>query len=116
MPDRQALVSLASFLGGSFLGGRLGDNPSSRLYPRFLRSAHGGPKSRGWLTMATLIQAGFTLAASLCALYARESGFTGNRAEPSWTNALGFLTLAFASASMGLQALIGTRLGSPFAT
>jgi len=101
MPDRQALVSLASFLGGSFLG-RVGD--------RF------GAKSRGWLALGTLLQAGLTMAASLCALYAHEDGFADSRGDPSWTDTKGFLALAFASASMGLQALLGTRIGAHFAT
>lgn len=101
MPDRQALVSLVSFLGGSFLG-RVGD--------RY------GAKSRGWLAFGTLIQAGLTMASALCAIYAHQSGVTDSRADPSWTDALGFLALAFASASMGLQALLGTRIGAHFAT
>lgn len=102
MPDRQALVSLLSFLGGSFLGGRIGD----RI----------GSKSRGWLALGTLLQSGLTLSASLCALYSSQSGFSDSRADPSWTNTLGFLALGFASASMGLQALIGTRIGAHLAT
>lgn len=101
MPDRQAIVSLFSFLGGSFLG-RIGD--------RY------GAKSRGWLAFGTLLQAGLTMAASLCALRAHQSGLASSRAEPSWTDTLGFLALAFASASMGLQALLGTRIGAHFAT
>jgi hypothetical protein len=106
IPDRQALVSLISFLGGSFLG-RLGDRPI----------LGGKGKSRGWLSLATLIQAGLTLASALCALTAHESGLAGlTRAELSWTDTRGFLALAFSSASMGLQALIGTKLGSHFAT
>ncbi|KAF8317380.1 hypothetical protein DL93DRAFT_2077004 [Clavulina sp. PMI_390] len=101
MPDRQALASLSSFLGGSFFG-RLGDRYN--------------PKTRGWLSFATLMQAGLTMAAALCAWKAHQSGFTSSRADPSWTDAYGFLALAFASASMGLQAQVGTRMGSQFAT
>lgn len=101
MPDRQALVSLFAFLGGSFLG-RIGD--------RF------GAKSRGWLAFGTLLQAGLTMAGALCALYAHQSGLSDSRAEPSWTDARGILALAFISASMGLQALLGTRIGAHFAT
>lgn len=101
IPDRQALVSLASFLGGSFLG-RIGD--------RY------GAKSRGWLAFGTLLQAGLTMAAALCAWRAHQSGLSTSRADPSWTDTLGFLALAFASASMGLKALLGTRIGAHFAT
>lgn len=101
MPDRQALTSLCSFLIGSFLG-RIGDKY--------------GAKSRGWLAIGTLLQAALTLAASLCAIYAHQSGLTDSRDEASWTDTLGFFALAFASASMGLQALLGTRLGAQFAT
>lgn len=100
--DRQALVSLFSFLGGAFIG-RLGDKI-------------GAAKSRGWLAFATLLSAGLTMAAALCAMTANESGLTDSRAHPSWTNARGVLALAFASASMGLQALLGTRIGAHFAT
>ncbi|EJU01156.1 hypothetical protein DACRYDRAFT_22920 [Dacryopinax primogenitus] len=100
-PDQQALCSLLTFLFGAFLG-RIGD--------------WWGAKRRSWLIMASLIQAGFTLAACLCALYGAQSSFAGPRGSPTWTNPLGFAALGFASASMGLQAHVGTRLGSQFAT
>lgn len=62
------------------------------------------------------MQAGLTMAAALCAIYAHQGGLSTDRGDPSWTDALGFLALAFASASMGLQALLGTRIGAHFAT
>jgi len=62
------------------------------------------------------MQAGLTLGACLTAQHSHQSGFAGTRADPSWTDTLGFIALAFASASMGLQGYQGTRLGSQFAT
>jgi len=100
-PDQQALCSLLSFLLGAFIG-RIGD--------------WWGSRRRSWLIMGTLIQAGFTLAACLCAVYGDQGAFAGVRGSPTWTNPLGFAALGFASASMGLQAHLGTRLGSQFAT
>src|SRR5258708_7110013 len=105
LSDRQALVSLTSFIGGAALG-RV-SNPPSFCLP---------VKSRKWLVLSTLAQSGLTLAACLTAHYCGQSGFAGASREPSWTNTLGFLTLAFASASMGLQAFVGARIGSQFAT
>jgi len=102
--DQQALCSLLSFLLGAFIG-RIGD--------------WWGSRKRGWLIVGTLIQAGMTLAACLCALYSysgAQSSFAGARGAPTWTDPLGFAALGFASASMGLQAHLGTRLGSQFAT
>ncbi|KDQ07091.1 hypothetical protein BOTBODRAFT_192616 [Botryobasidium botryosum FD-172 SS1] len=99
--DRQALCSLLAFLCGAWLG-RIGD----RI----------GPKKRVWLVLGTLIQAGFTLGSCLCAHASGESSHGSVEGDPSWTSVLGFAALAFASASMGLQAHLGTRLGSQFAT
>jgi len=99
--DRQAFCSLLAFLCGAWLG-HIGD----RI----------GPKKRLWLVMGTLIQAAFTLGSCLSAHYSGESGYGDAAGNPSWTDVLGFAALAFASASMGVQAHIGTRLGSQFAT
>ncbi|KZP00957.1 hypothetical protein CALVIDRAFT_219265 [Calocera viscosa TUFC12733] len=101
MPDQQALCSLLTFLIGAFIG-RIGD----RL----------GPRRRIWLICGTFIQAAMTLAACLTALYSEQTSFAGVRGQPTWTSPLGFAALGFASASMGLQAHLGTRLGSQFAT
>jgi len=101
LSDRQALTSLIAFLCGAWLG-RIGD----RI----------GPKKRVWLVLGTLIQAGFTLGSCLTAHASGQSSHGSVIGDPSWTNALGFAALAFASASMGLQAHLGTRLGSQFAT
>lgn len=102
MPDRQALASLASFLAGAFVG-RIGDRM--------------GLKKRLWLVVATLLQAALTLAACLTARSAHQvASVADSRGDPLWTNTLGFATLMFASASMGLQARVGSGLGSLFAT
>jgi len=41
---------------------------------------------------------------------------TRERAAPSWTNAKGMAALGFLSATMGLQGIIGKRVGSPMNT
>ncbi|KZT52806.1 hypothetical protein CALCODRAFT_501878 [Calocera cornea HHB12733] len=101
IPDQQALCSLITFLIGAFIG-RIGDKLGSR--------------KRIWLICGTFIQAAMTLAACLTALYSGQTSFAGVRGQPTWTSPLGFAALGFASASMGLQAHLGTRLGSQFAT
>lgn len=117
--DAQALASLLCFLFGAFCG-RLGDKV--------------GPKKRAWLISGTLIQAGFTLAAALCAwangkfpslprfefvlIHALigESSFAGSRGSEfaNWGTVFGFCALGFASAAMGLQAHVGVRIGNIF--
>ncbi|KAM0751261.1 hypothetical protein T439DRAFT_301192 [Meredithblackwellia eburnea MCA 4105] len=100
-PDRQALVSLLSFLIGTALG-RLGD----RI----------GPKKRVWLFSATMAQALCLMAAALTAWKSGESSFANSRAGPSWITPLGLTALGFASASLGIQGIIGKRLNTQFAT
>ncbi|KAF8603860.1 hypothetical protein BDV93DRAFT_126488 [Ceratobasidium sp. AG-I] len=99
--DAQALASLLCFLFGAFCG-RLGDKV--------------GPKKRAWLITGTFIQAGFTLAAALCAWANGESSFAGSRGSEfaNWGTPLGFCALGFASAAMGLQAHVGVRIGNIF--
>jgi hypothetical protein len=99
--DRQALCSLLTFLLGAFLG-RIGD--------------HVGCRKRYWIVSATLLQAGFSLGAALTSHYGGQSSFANTRGDPSWNNVLGFCSIGFVSASLGLQANIGTRLGTQFAT
>lgn len=99
--DAQALASLLCFLFGAFCG-RFGD--------------HIGPRKRAWLMSNTFIQAGFTLAAALCAWANGESSFAGARGSEfaNWGTPLGFCALGFASAAMGLQAHAGVRIGNIF--
>lgn len=114
LQDAQALTSLLAFLMGTMIA-RLGDITKTPVKGINFGSA----KSRGWLAVSTCLQALLTTGAAICAIYAYEApgGMHGDRrAEPSWTNVAGFATLAFCSASMGVQALAGTRLGSHFAT
>ncbi|KAI5481930.1 hypothetical protein MNV49_000207 [Pseudohyphozyma bogoriensis] len=100
-PDQQALTSLLSFILGTSLG-RLGDKI--------------GPKKRVWLVSASLVQALCMLAAALCAKFSGETGFADSRGEPSWITPLGLAALGFASASLGIQGIIGKRLNTQFAT
>lgn len=91
IPDRQALVSLLSFLVGTSIG-RIGD----RI----------GPQRRIWLCISTLAQAGCLMAAALCCLYSREADVAESRGDPSWANPLGLAALGFCSASLGIQVCI----------
>lgn len=99
--DQQALTSLLAFLVGTSLG-RIGD----RL----------GNKSRGWLVLATFAQALCLMAAALCAHFCGQSSFASSRTHTTWTNPTGLAALGFASASLGIQGIIGKRLNTQFAT
>lgn len=101
MPDKQALCSLLSFLLGTSLG-RFGDKI--------------GPHRRIWLMGATVMQALLLMAAALAAHYGGQDGIASDRGDPSWTNPLSFVSLGFASASLGLQGIIGVRLNTAFGT
>ncbi|WRT63197.1 uncharacterized protein IL334_000100 [Kwoniella shivajii] len=100
-PDQQALTSLLSFWLGTSLG-RLGDKI--------------GARRRTWLVLATFIQALLAMAAALAANYCGQSGIANSRGQPSWTNASGMAALAFISATMGIQGIVGKRIGSPMNT
>jgi len=99
--DRQALTSVITFILGASLG-RIGD----RI----------GAKTRMWLFWGTFIQCLFTMAASLAIWKCDQRSVSLARGEPNWTNALGFVGLGFASASIGLQGIMGKRVNSQFAT
>ncbi|EIW73015.1 hypothetical protein TREMEDRAFT_37110 [Tremella mesenterica DSM 1558] len=100
-PDQQAFVSLAAFLAGTSLG-RIGD--------------HMGARRRSWLFLSAAIQVLLTIAGTLCAHFSEQNGVALDRDHPSWTNALGMLALAFLSATIGLQGIVGKRVGSPMNT
>ncbi|WVW86793.1 hypothetical protein I302_108847 [Kwoniella bestiolae CBS 10118] len=99
--DQQALVSLLSFLVGSSLG-QIGNKV--------------GGKKRYWLVLATFIQMVLMMIAALIGHFSGESGLADGRGDPSWVTPMGMTTLAFLSATMGLQGAVGLRLGSPMAT
>jgi hypothetical protein len=99
--DRQALTSVITFILGASLG-RIGD--------------HIGSKTRLWLFLGTLVQCLFTMAAALAIWKCDQRSVSLSRGEPNWTNTLGFVGLGFASASIGLQGIMGKRINSQFAT
>jgi hypothetical protein len=99
--DQQALCSLISFNIGAFVG-RLGD--------------HIGPLKRIWLIGGTLLQALLTMAAALTIWKSNSVSIADDRGDPSWTNALTFVGLAFMSASLGVQGILGKRLNTQFGT
>ncbi|KAG6828223.1 hypothetical protein H0H92_008756 [Tricholoma furcatifolium] len=99
--DQQALCSLISFNLGAAVG-RLGDRV--------------GPLKRIWLIGGTILQALLTMAASLALWKSGELSVADQRDNPSWTNALSFVCLAFMSASLGVQGVLGKRLNTQFGT
>ncbi|KAF9457815.1 hypothetical protein BDZ94DRAFT_1272156 [Collybia nuda] len=99
--DQQALCSLICFNLGAFVG-RLGD----RI----------GPLKRIWLIAGTLLQALLTMAAALTIWKSSQPSVAFERGDPSWTNTLSFVALAFMSASLGVQGIQGKRLNTQFGT
>ncbi|KAJ7609704.1 hypothetical protein FB45DRAFT_943775 [Roridomyces roridus] len=99
--DRQALTSLLTFNLGAFFG-RLGDRV--------------GAHKRIWLISATFVQALLTMAAALTIWKSGEGSIAAVRGDPSWTSALTYVGLAFMSASLGIQGIVGKRLNTQFTT
>ncbi|KNZ79449.1 hypothetical protein J132_09825 [Termitomyces sp. J132] len=99
--DQQALCSLISFQLGASVG-RCGD----RL----------GPLKRIWLIAGTILQALLTMAAAVTLWQSGEPSIADTRADPSWNNVLSFVALAFMSASLGVQGVLGKRLNTQFGT
>ena len=101
LPDQQALTSLISFNLGASLG-RIGDKI--------------GALTRLWLVLGTLFQALLTMMASIAIWKSGELSIASSREEPTWTNFLSFICIAFMSASLGLQGVMSRRLGTSFST
>lgn len=99
--DQQALCSLLAFQLGSFLG-RIGDKI--------------GPHKRIWLVLGTFFQALLTMAGALAFWKSGQGSIANQRDDPAWTNVLTFVGLAFISASLGLQGILGKRLNTQFGT
>ncbi|KAF8643154.1 hypothetical protein AX16_009198 [Volvariella volvacea WC 439] len=99
--DQQALTSLISFNLGAFVG-RIGDRV--------------GPLKRSWLVVGTLLQALLTMAAALTIWKSGQPSIASEREEPSWTNTLSFVAIAFMSASLGVQGILGKRVNTQFGT
>lgn len=73
-----------------------------------------GPKTRIWLFLGTALQALFTLLAAAFLFRGRQSRW--NSEGDAWFEPEGFAALALASASMGLQGIMGKRINTQFAT
>jgi hypothetical protein len=101
LPDRFALASVLPFLAGAFVG-RIGDRM--------------GAKTRAWLILGTFIQALFTMAAALAIWKSGQGSIGTSRGDLAWSNARSFVSIAFISASLGLQGIMGKRVNSQFAT
>ncbi|KDR72671.1 hypothetical protein GALMADRAFT_270629 [Galerina marginata CBS 339.88] len=99
--DQQALCSLISFNAGAFVG-RIGDRV--------------GAHKRIWLIAGTFIQALMTMASAIAFWKAGQPSIANSRDLPAWTNALTFVGLAFMSASLGVQGILGKRLNTQFGT
>jgi hypothetical protein len=63
-----------------------------------------------------MMQALLTMAASITIWKSGEASVAVFRDEPAWSNLLSFVCVAFASASLGLQGVMGKRLDTPFST
>lgn len=99
--DQQALCSLIAFNAGAFVG-RIGDRV--------------GSQKRIWLMAGTFIQAVFTMAGAIAFWKSGQPSISGERDLPAWTNALTFVGIAFISASLGLQGVLGKRMNTAFGT
>ena len=101
-PDQQALCSLITFLLGASLG---------RIADRLAWT-----QKRIWVGSATLFQGLLTMAAALCIHFSDEPSLASGRGAPAWTSVLGFATIGFVSASLGLQGIVAKRIKSEFGT
>ncbi|KAF9525234.1 hypothetical protein CPB83DRAFT_818969 [Crepidotus variabilis] len=99
--DQQALCSLLAFFLGSSLG-RIGDKV--------------GPHKRSWLIVANFLATLFTMAAALALWKSGQPSLALERDLPAWTNALTFVGIAFMSAALGIQGIMGKRIASNFGT
>jgi hypothetical protein len=74
-------------------------------------------RQRGWLLFSTFFQALLLGAAALLIIYSQHNDEPGQgrlTTEVNWTDANGFIGLAFAAASVGLQGATAQRLRTPF--
>jgi hypothetical protein len=99
--DQQALCSLIAFNLGAVVG-RIGDKV--------------GAQKRIWLFASTFIQALFTMAGAIAFWKSGQPSIADERDHPAWSNVLSFVGLAFISASLGLQGVLGKRLNTAFGT
>lgn len=56
------------------------------------------------------------MAAAIAIWKSGQPSVSDSRGTFNWTNTLGFVSLGFASASIGLQGIMGKRINSQFAT
>jgi hypothetical protein len=107
--DQQALTSLISFNLGASIG-CFGDKVGAitRLWLPAM--------SHSRVIAPTFLQALFTMAASIAIWKSGQPDVAVSRADPAWTNLLSFVGVAFMSASLGLQGIMGKRLNTPFST
>ncbi|KAJ7054510.1 hypothetical protein C8F01DRAFT_1259777 [Mycena amicta] len=100
--DLLALTSLLAFNLGAFAGGRIGD----RI----------GARTRGWLAGATVAQAVLTLLAGACVHTSGEESISVGRGVPAWNSVWSSVAMGLMAASLGIQGVIGKRLGTNFST
>ena len=75
-----------------------------------------GDTTRAWLVLGTFLQALFTTVAAITAWRSGQASVSPARGEAAWTDAATFAALGFTSASMGLQAIMGKRMNTEYAT
>ncbi|BEJ14480.1 hypothetical protein CspHIS471_0402470 [Cutaneotrichosporon sp. HIS471] len=99
--DQQALTALVMFWLGTSMG-RIG--------------ARVGNTRRAWLLSTSILQVFMAAIAAILSQFSGESAYAHDRAHPSWATPMGMGALAFLSASLGLQGIVGKRIGSAMNT
>jgi hypothetical protein len=74
-----------------------------------------GARTRGWLFLGTMFQAVCTLLAGIL-LWKSAREDESFPTLPIWSSPEGYGAMAFSSASMGLQGIMGKRVNTQFAT
>lgn len=100
LPDKQAMVSLVTFVIGASLG-RVGD----RI----------GSTTRAWMCLGTFIQSLCTMSAAICAWKSGQLS-PATRGDPGWSDILTYAAIGFISAGLGLQGIMAMRSKSQMGT
>ncbi|GMK58694.1 hypothetical protein CspeluHIS016_0601360 [Cutaneotrichosporon spelunceum] len=95
--DQQALTALVMFWVGTSLG-RIG--------------AKVGNTRRAWLVTTSILQVFMAAIAALLSQLSGESPYALDRTHPSWVTPMGMGALGLLATSLGLQGIVGKRIGT----